>query len=583
MARDHRTTVSNVLVIGAGGAGLRAAIAAHDAGREVTIVGKRLRTDAHTVLAAGGINAALGTVDPDDRPRWHFLDTWNEGYFLADPRKIELLVEEAPHRIRELDAWGMPFARTPDGDLDQRYFGAHRYRRTCYAGDWTGRAMVETLHQQVTERGIPIVERTYVSRLLVHDGTCFGALAFDLASGERTVHLADAVVLAGGGHTRLWRRSSSRRDENNGDAMYLALAAGCELQDLELVQFHPTGMTHPEEWAGQLVTEAVRGEGGHLKNAEGERFMSRYDPDRMELSTRDRVALANYTEIAEGRGGPNGGVFLDISHLDRETIRQKLPRMHRQLIEAQMLDIAEHPIEVAPTAHYSMGGVHVTPETGATGVEGLFAAGEITAGLHGANRLGGNSLTETAVFGARAGAAAAAHSDELSVQLRSKAAVTAALDELDACIHDGNEVVRVGQRELRDIMWEHVGVVRDERGLDRGVARIRALQELIPELDVQPDSQGFQDLAGVLDLRGSIVSALATALSARERRETRGAQQRKDHPERDDERQLCNHVVRLDDDGEVRLTSRPRVAVPAHLRDWAEEAEAVDTAGRLLE
>jgi succinate dehydrogenase / fumarate reductase, flavoprotein subunit len=583
MRSDHRTTVTNVLVIGSGGAGLRAAIAAHDAGREVTIVGKRLRTDAHTVLASGGINAALGTVDPEDEPRWHFSDTWQEGYFLADPTKIEILVTEAPERILELDTWGMPFARTEDGRIDQRYFGAHRYRRTCYAGDWTGRAMIETLHGQVADRRIDVVERTYVSHLLVHDGTCFGALTFDLRSGERVARLADAVVLAAGGHTRLWRRSSSRRDENNGDAMYLALTAGVPLADLELVQFHPTGMTHPEEWAGQLVTEAVRGEGGHLRNADGERFMERYDPDRMELSARDRVALANYTEIAEGRGGPNGGVFLDLSHLDKDTIRSKLPRMYRQLIEAQMIDIAEDPIEVSPTAHYSMGGVVVQADTGATEVEGLFAAGEITAGLHGANRLGGNSLCETLVFGARAGDAAAAHSRDLSVQLRSNAAITAAADELEGFVRDGDEVVRLSQRELRDAMWEHVGVVRDEQGLARGIERIRDLRDVLPRLDVQPDAQGHVDLAAALDLRGSLVTALATAMAALRRRETRGAHQRRDHPERDDERQLVSHTVRLDADGEPQLEEVPRGSVPAHLDGWAEETDEVDTEGRLLE
>jgi succinate dehydrogenase / fumarate reductase, flavoprotein subunit len=583
MTRDHRTTVTNVLVIGSGGAGLRAAIAAHDAGSEVTIVGKRLRTDAHTVLAAGGINAALGTVDPDDGPRWHFADTWQEGYFLADPRKIELLVEESPARIRELDDWGMPFARTEDGEIDQRYFGAHRYRRTCYSGDWTGRAIVETLHDQVTKRGIPVVENTYVSKLLVHDGNAFGAVTFDLHSGERVVHLADAVVLCGGGHTRLWRRSSSRRDENNGDAMYLALSAGVALADLELVQFHPTGMTHPEEWAGQLITEAVRGEGGHLKNAEGERFMERYDPERMELSSRDRVALANYTEIAEGRGGPNGGVFLDISHLGRDAIREKLPRMHRQMIEAQMLDISVEPMEVAPTAHYSMGGIAIEPETGATEVAGLYAAGEITAGLHGANRLGGNSLSETVVFGARAGVGAAAHSRDLNVQLRSRGTIVEAFDELDAAIRDGDEVVRVAQRELRNTMWEHVGVVRDEEGLDAGIERLRDLQANLPSLDVQPDSQGYQDLSAALDLRGSVITALATALAARERRETRGAHQRRDHPGRDDEHQLVNHRVRLGADGELSLETVPRAPIPDHLGEWARDAEEVDTSGRLLE
>ena len=253
------------------------------------------------------------------------------------------------------------------------------------------------------------MEDHYVSRLLVADGACFGALAFDLHDGERTAFLADAVVLCGGGHTRLWRRSSSRRNENFGEGIVPGgLPAGCRLMDMELVQFHPTGMVAPEEAAGTLVTEAVRGEGGRLYNAGGERFMARYDAARMELSTRDRVALANYTEIAEGRGGPNGGVFLDISHLGKELLLTKLPRMYRQFIEYQMLDISASPMEVAPTAHYSMGGVVVDPETHATDVVGLFAAGECTAGLHGANRLGGNSLTETVVYGRRAGEAAAA-------------------------------------------------------------------------------------------------------------------------------------------------------------------------------
>lgn len=580
--RPVRRDVSSVLIIGSGGAGLRAAIAAHDGGCEVTIVGKRLRKDAHTVLAAGGINAALGTRDPEDHWGWHVLDTWNEGYFLADPEKVEILAREAPDRIHELAEWGMPFARTEDDRIDTRYFGAHRYRRTCYAGDWTGRAIVETLHDQVAERRIPIREHRYVSRLLVDDGTCFGAMTFDLTSGERTVELADAVILAAGGHTRLWRRSSSRRDENNGDGMSLALRAGCELQDLELVQFHPTGMTHPEEHAGQLVTEAVRGEGGHLLNADGERFMERYDPERMELSTRDRVAMANYTEISEGRGGPNGGVFLDVSHLDDDVIREKLPRMHRQFVETQMIDIGETPMEVAPTAHYSMGGVHIDPRTCATGVEGLFAVGEITAGLHGANRLGGNSLAETVVFGKRAGEAAAAHSLGLDVQLRSRDVIASADEELDAVVREGDIVVRQVQRELRDTMWEHVGVVRDEDGLTRGIERIRDLASAMDGVDVRPDAQGYADLALALDLRGSIEAAEATALLARQRRESRGAHARADHPDRDDDAQQVNHTVRWTPDG-LEVGSRPRPEVPEHLREWMREAEEVEVGGRLLE
>ncbi|MDQ3931521.1 MAG: FAD-binding protein, partial [Actinomycetota bacterium] len=443
-----RTNLCNVLVIGAGAAGLRAAIAAHQAGTEVVVLAKRTRRDAHTTLASGGINAVFGTRDPQDSWQQHFADTVREGYFLGDPRAVEIVVQEAPAAVRELVEWGAPFTRTPDGELDQRYFGAHTYRRTCYAGDYTGRAVLATLANKADSLGIPVADDQYVSRLLVSNGTCFGALALDQHSGQRTTFLADAVVLATGGHTRLWRRSSSRRDENNGDGMYLALQAGCRLADVELVQFHPTGMVAPEEAAGTLVTEAVRGEGGRLVNAEGERFMARYDPDRMELSTRDRVALANYTEIIEGRGGSQGGVFLDISHIGKEQILSKLPRMYRQFIEYQMLDISREAMEVAPTAHYSMGGVVVDPDTHSTDVVGLYAVGEVAAGLHGANRLGGNSLSETVVSGRHAGEAAARFARSLEVQLRSRRAIAEAGDDLDGLVHEGNEIVRPVQRAL---------------------------------------------------------------------------------------------------------------------------------------
>ena len=306
MKNSYRTNACNVLVIGSGGAGLRAAIAAHEEGAEVLIIGKRIRNDAHTTLAAGGINAVLGTVDPEDTWIQHFVDTYQEGYGVADPKTVEILVKDAPNRINELIDWGTPFAKTPDGKPDQRYFGAHTYRRTCYAGDYTGRAILTTLLDKIEELNIPIKDMTYVSKLLVdkqdENYQCFGAAAFDIVTGERTIYLADSVVLAAGGHTRIWRRSSSRRDENTGDAMRLALQAGCYLADMEMVQFHPTGMVYPESLAGTLVTEAVRGEGGYLTNANGERYMKTYDPERMELSTRDRVALANYTEISEGRG-----------------------------------------------------------------------------------------------------------------------------------------------------------------------------------------------------------------------------------------------------------------------------------------
>ncbi|MEM9291049.1 MAG: FAD-binding protein [Acidobacteriota bacterium] len=586
MPQKHRTNVCNVLIIGSGGAGLRAALAAHEAGAEVIVLGKRMRNDAHTVLAAGGINAALATVDPEDSWEQHFVDTYREGYFLAEPRTVELLVQEAPERILEMARWGTPFARTADGELDQRYFGAHKYRRTCYAGDYTGRAVLNTLTERVEALEIPIHDMRYVSRLLVDDtsgeGVCFGAMAFDIVSGERTVYLADAVVLAAGGHTRIWRRSSSRRDENTGDAMRLALQAGCELADMELVQFHPTGMVFPETMAGTLVTEAVRGEGGHLLNSEGERYMERYDPERMELSTRDRVALANYTEIVEGRGSENQGVFLDISHRSKDFILEKLPRMYRQFMESQMLDISKHPMEVAPTAHYTMGGLVVEPESHATRVHGLYAAGECTSGVHGANRLGGNSLAEILVFGKRAGESAAEHSAELDLQRRSRAVITAAHDELDRLTKHDEELARPLQRAVRNVMWNHCGVVRSEEKLSSGLAQLEEIRQAAQHVDVRPSAEGFGDLALALDLLGSLDSAEASVRCAIARKESRGSHQRSDHPQLVEE-QRVNHLVELNSDGRLRSFSRPVHEVPAGLQERLEGAEELAVEGRLLE
>jgi len=579
---SERTNVCNVLVIGAGAAGLRAAIEVHRLGAEVVVVAKRASRDAHTVLAAGGINAALGTRDPEDTWEQHFADTYREGYYLSDPRVVEIVSTEAAAAIHELLEWGCPFALLEDGRVDQRFFGAHTYRRTCYAGDYTGRAMLHTLAAKVEELGVRIADNHYVSSLLVHEDVCFGALAFDQDSGERTAFFADAVILATGGHTRLWRRSSSRRDENNGDGMYLALRAGCRLQDMELVQFHPTGMVGTEDLAGTLVTEAVRGEGGRLFNSEGERFMTRYDPDRMELSTRDRIALANYTEIAGGRGGPHGGVFLDISHQDKSFILDKLPRMYRQFIEHQMLDISRQPMEVAPTAHYSMGGVVVDPETHATDVDGLFAAGEIAAGLHGANRLGGNSLTETVVFGRRAGHAATELSRGREAQLRSRPALDAAQDDLDSLVHDGDEIVRPVQRALRDVMWEYCGVVRSEEGLEQGLSRLEEIEQMMGDIDVRPTAEGFGDLAHVLDLRASLAAARATLLGALERRESRGSHNRSDHPAIEPKLQV-NFRARLDPSGEMHLESHPVSALAPHLEGTLAAAAELDGSRGLLE
>jgi succinate dehydrogenase flavoprotein subunit len=582
-ARAARTSLSNVLVIGTGAAGIRAAIAVAEAGAQVLVIGKRPRRDAHTALAAGGINAALGTVDPQDSWEQHFADTLSEGYFLSDPGTVEIMAREAPRAIQELVDWGCVFARTPDGRIDQRFFGAHTWRRTCYAGDFTGRSILNALVSRAESMGIPITEDQYVSRLLVADGTCFGAFAFDLHSGERTAFLADAVILCSGGHTRLWRRSSSRRDENYGEGMALALRAGCRLMDMELVQFHPTGMLWPEEAAGMLVTEAVRGEGGRLYNAAGRRFMERYDPERMELSTRDRVALANYTEIKEGRGGPNGGVFLDISHLSKDVILEKLPRMYRQFIEYQMLDISKEPMEVAPTAHYSMGGLVVDPETNATDLPGLYAAGECAAGLHGANRLGGNSLAETVVFGRRAGEAAARFSKETEVSIRSRREIEDAGADLDSLIRHGEELARPLQRALRNVMWERCGVVRDAPGLEEGMVRIGELQRAADLVDVRPTEEGWNDLAYALDLRAGLLAAEATVRGAMARRETRGCHNRSDFPDLADD-QRVNFHVRLDaETGRLALKPAPVPAIRSGLGRWVEAAGEIEQAGRLLE
>ena len=549
----HTTQISNVLIIGSGGAGLRAAIEAKQQGMDVVVLGKRQRTDVHTVLAAGGINAAFGNVDKDDSWEQHFADTYIEGYGLSEPEVVEIMAKESPAIVEEIDSWGANFAKLENGKIDQRFFGAHTYRRTCYSGDYTGRSILFALINKAKSLDIPILDSQYVSDLLVDDNVCFGAMAFDIQSGERTVYLADSIIVAAGGHTRLWRKSSSRRNENTGDGFFLGLKAGCKLSDMEMVQFHPTGMVIPEEMAGTLVTEAVRGEGGKLVNSDGERFMKNYDSERMELSTRDRVAMANYTEIVQGRGSPNGGVYLDISHKDKDFIIEKLPRMYRQFLDTLMIDISKSPMEVSPTAHYSMGGIVVTPEDHWTGVEGLYAAGEVTSGLHGANRLGGNSLAEILIFGKRAGAAASKRSKEIDVHIRSKKVINKAHENLNSWIKNGSEVARPLQRSLRNIMWEYGGVVKSKEKLEKGLSEIEGLKESTKNLDVRPDSEGYQDLMLAFDLEASIASSEATLKSALNREESRGAHQRDDFKDLS-EKGSVNISVELDDNKEIKLS-----------------------------
>ncbi|WP_449278582.1 L-aspartate oxidase [Leucobacter sp. GX24907] len=572
----ERLVSTSVLVIGTGGSGLRAAIEAAEEGVDVVAVGKRPRHDAHTALAAGGINAALGTMDEDDSWQQHAADTIKESYFLANPHTVEIVARGARRGIEDLERYGMAFAREEDGRISQRFFGAHTYRRTAFAGDYTGLEIQRTLVARAEQLDIPILDTVYITRILVHDNVVFGAYGFDVVDGTRYLIHADSVILAAGGHNRIWRRTSSRRDENTGDSFRLAVEAGGRLRDPELVQFHPSGILEPENAAGTLVSEAARGEGGILRNGLGERFMERYDPERMELSTRDRVALAAFTEIKEGRGTPNGGVWLDVSHLPRTTIMERLPRVYQSLLELQMLDITRDPIEIAPTAHYSMGGVWVRPSDHSTDVVGLYAIGEASSGLHGANRLGGNSLIELLVFGRIVGQAAVAHARALGAQQRSAAAIAQARGEIDGLLDsDGSENVRALQRAIRDTMTEYAGVVRDEAGLRAGLAELDGIEERMRDIGIHPDIAGFQDLVHAFDLKSSALAARATLEAALERRETRGCHNRSDYPESDPE--LRMNLVWSPNDGVV------REAIPPVPDEIAALIRDVSTTGKLVE
>ncbi|MFK3835750.1 L-aspartate oxidase [Microbacterium sp. NPDC087868] len=576
MSTRERQISTTILVIGTGGSGLRAAIEVAEHGIDVLAVGKRPRQDAHTSLAAGGINAALGTMDADDSWQQHAADTIKESYLLANPHTVEIVTQGAERGIRDLERWGMDFAREDDGRISQRFFGAHTFRRTAFSGDYTGLEIQRTLVRKAEQLEVPILDNVYITRLLVRDNVVFGAYGFDQADGTRYLIHADAVILAAGGHNRIWRRTSSRRDENTGDSFRLAVDAGARLRDPELVQFHPSGIIEPENAAGTLISEAARGEGGILRNALGERFMSKYDPERMELSTRDRVALAAYTEIKEGRGTENGGVWLDVSHLPRETIMTRLPRVYQTMMELQMLDITTDPIEIAPTAHYSMGGVWVRPEDHQTDVDGLYAIGEASSGLHGANRLGGNSLIELLVYGRIVGQAAMEHAASLDAQQRSADAVAGARAEIDDLLAaDGRENVRALQRAIRNTMTEHAGVVRSEEGLRQGLAELDLIEGRMEDIGIHPDIAGFQDLAHAFDLKASALAARATMEAALERRETRGCHNRSDFPDTDPTLQV--NLVWSPRDGVT------REAIPEIPEEIAELMREVDTAGKLVE
>lgn len=529
---NPETVSTSVLIIGAGGAGLRTSIELAEQGVDCLVLGKRAHGDAHTIWAAGGINASLGSLDPEDRWEIHAADTLDEGHFVNDPTAVETLCKRAPDRIRELAEWGMDFDRTDEGKINQRYFGAQSFRRTCFVGDRTGQALMDTLVQKAMDLEVPYRENLYITDLMVEGGQAAGAVGFDMDAGRPVAFDADAVVIAAGGHTSLYRRSSSRTDENTGDAQALAFNAGVPLRDMEFVQFHPTGKVKPEAEAGHLVTEAVRGEGGRLYNTEGERFMERYSPTQMELDARDVVARANEQEIREGRGTEDDAVLLDISHRDDDYIHDRLPRMVEEFAE-HGIDITEEPMEVAPTAHYAMGGIEVDFETAQTQVDGLYAVGECTAGVHGANRLGGNSLIETVVFGQVAGNHIAETLGSRTSPSLSDAAVRdhVATQDTLAAAEGGHTPAEIMDR-LRDLMWQHAGILRDEDGLLNGLGKLQRLRADAEDLQVQADRTSRR-YERAQNLRFMFTTAETILRGALERKESRGAHARTDYEAKD--------------------------------------------------
>ncbi|SDM79884.1 succinate dehydrogenase / fumarate reductase flavoprotein subunit [Halogranum gelatinilyticum] len=536
---EYEEVTVPVLVVGAGAAGARTAISLKQAGVEPLVIGKRDHGDAHTTWAAGGINAALGSLDEEDDWTVHAADTYDEGHFINDPDAVELVAKGMPDRIRELDEWGMPFDRTEDGKINQRYFGAQSFRRTCFVGDRTGEAILETLVAKAQELEIPYRDNVMVTRLLSDGSRVYGAAGYDMEDGHFVVFTAEHVVLAAGGFSAIYNRHSSRDDENNGDGPALAYEAGASLLDTEFVQFHPTGMVQDpdweEEWGGRLVTEAVRGEGGRLFNSEGERFMERYSPDQMELDARDVVARAIAQEVREGRGTENGGVYLDISHRDRDFIEERLPRMYERF-QSLGVDMAEEPVEVAPTAHYTMGGVDIDFNTGETGVEGLYAVGETVAGVHGANRLGGNSLAETVAIGKLVGDHVAnqvtGETPELPGGMRALAQREfAALEGLETS--DGDVTPEELHEAFGELMWEHAGILRDEESLKAGLERLQDLRERTADLRVDGDRTSLA-FEYAVDLSFTFTVGEAILRGALEREESRGAHFREDFTETDE-------------------------------------------------
>jgi succinate dehydrogenase / fumarate reductase flavoprotein subunit len=576
----YETREHDVLIIGAGGAGLRAAVAAVERGLSVGIVTKSLLGKAHTVMAEGGIAASLGNVDPEDSWRQHFIDTLKSGKFINNWRMAETFAKEAPDRVYELEQWGALFNRTPEGKISQRPFGAHTYRRLCHVGDRTGLELIRTMQEKVLATDAKVYMETTVTKLLKKGDRVVGAVAYTRESGKFIHFKSKAVVVATGGWGRIYKVTSNSW-EGTGDGCVLAYDAGAELVDMEMVQFHPTGMVWPPGVRGILVTEGVRGEGGVLRNSEGERYMERYDKERMELSSRDVVARANYTEVQEGRGSEHGGVYLDITPLGYDKIMQKLPTMYEQFLKLADIDISKEPMEVFPTVHYTMGGIKVDPETCATNVPGLFAAGECAGGLHGANRLGGNSLSDLLVFGRRAGMGAVEYVEDSapSAEIEEGDVQTEIGRVLEPLEKEGDgESPYLMQQELQEAMMEHANLMRDEDSLKEGLGKVLALKERLPNIRVggtrlfNPGWHTAQDIWYLIQISEIIIR---TAL---ERKERRGAQWRLDYDGPDDELGKINLIVKKNERGEVGIEKREIEPMPAHLAELF-DGKVADIAG----
>ena len=573
----HEVEEHDVLVIGAGGAGIRAAIAATERGLSVGVLSKSLLGKAHTVMAEGGIAASAANVDPDDNWQTHFMDTLRSGKFLNNWRMAEIFAKEAPLRVYELEQWGALFDRTAEGKISQRPFGGHTYRRLCHIGDRTGLEMIRTLQEKLLATEAKVYMETTATKLFKKDGRVVGALGYTREAGKFIHFKARAVVVATGGWGRIYKVTSNSW-EGTGDGCILAYDAGAELVDMEMVQFHPTGMVWPPGVRGLLVTEGVRGEGGVLRNSEGERYMEHYDAEKMELSTRDVVARANYTEVTEGRGSEHGGVYLDITHLGYSGIMKKLPTMYEQFKNLADIDISKEPMEVFPTIHYTMGGIKVDAETCESSVPGLFAAGEVAGGLHGANRLGGNSLSDLLVFGCRAGEGAAEYvkSNGYSTEIEASEIDTEkkrVLEPLERPERDDNENPFHIQQEIQEAMMEHANLMRNEESLQEGLEKILELKDRLPNVKVKgstlfnPGWHAAQDV-GYLAQISEII--LRTAL---ERTERRGAQWRLDYDGPDEELGKINFIVKKDEQGGVSIEKREIQPMPQHLSNLFDEGE----------